>query len=393
MQYRLLAGLLVALGSSASGLAQEPQVIAVAAPTRLDWAFAAGDFGPEGKNLPNDYNARAQRYQLNMPKDYNANKSWPLVLFISAGAGPAGWNNFRQTCNERDMFFCSPYKAGNGTPAAARMHIILDALDDVRRKYRIDPERTYVAGFSGGGRVACTLAYYLPEYFGGVIPICGTNPPPRLTHLRHRLRDRLSVALVTGETDFNRKENELYMQPFLDELGVRSKVWVAKMGHALPNATVIDEVVGWLEADVKRRRDDVTAWPDLAVAADKTPSSDEQAAAQLRAARAALAKDEQIWRGVALLQGGIARWPGSDGGKQAAALLKQVANDDRLLKHIEVQGAEDEQRFLSAQAKAFERFEQQAKAIEAWQMLAQLYAGTAMGRRAEAEIQRLRNKQ
>ena len=42
--------------------------------------------------------------------------------------------------------------------------------------------------------MACTIAYALPEYFGGLIPVCGTNPLPRLTYLRHRAEDRLSVG-------------------------------------------------------------------------------------------------------------------------------------------------------------------------------------------------------
>src|SRR5262249_49936285 len=157
-----------------------------------------------------------------------------------------------------------------------------------------------------------------PEYFAGAIPICGTNPPPRLTYLRHRMQDRLSVAFVTGETDFNRKENEIYMQPWLADIGVRSRLWVVpKMAHSIPDGDVIDEVVGWLEEDGKRRQADAAAWPDLVGAADKTPAAEEQAADLLRAATAALTKEERVWRGVALLQGVTARWPKSDSGKQA----------------------------------------------------------------------------
>ena len=44
------------------------------------------------------------------------------------------------------------------------------------------------------------LAARLPEYLGGVIPVCGTNPLNRLDYLRHRVHDRLSVAFVTGES-------------------------------------------------------------------------------------------------------------------------------------------------------------------------------------------------
>ena len=60
----------------------------------------------------------------------------------------------------------------------------------------------------------------------GVLPVCGTNSFNPPTYLRQRLQDRVSVAFITGETDFNRKENEVYMFPYFQELGIRSELWV-----------------------------------------------------------------------------------------------------------------------------------------------------------------------
>src|SRR5256885_776364 len=134
--------------------------------------------------------------------------------------------------------------------------------------------------------MACAIGFALPEFFGGVIPICGTNPISGPTYLRHRAEDRLSVAFVTGEKDFNRKENEEYMCPWFQEIGVRSKLWVVpKMDHAIPAATVIGEVHAWLAEDLKRRRDDARAHPKLAVKADDTPTGAEQASRFVDAAQ------------------------------------------------------------------------------------------------------------
>ena len=48
------------------------------------------------------------------------------------------------------------------------------------------------------------------------------------------------MAFVTGAGDFNRQENEAYMFPLLQDLGIRSKLWVvAKMGHAIPPPEVL----------------------------------------------------------------------------------------------------------------------------------------------------------
>ena len=157
--------------------------VQISAPTRLDWKFAASAFGPTAAKVPADYDSRRQHYQLFVPRDYNPSKDWPLVVFISPGDDPLGWRYWQKTCEKAGALFCSPYAAGNSCPVGQRTRIVLDMLDDVRRGYKIDPDQTYLTGLSGGGRMACTIAFALPEYFGGVAPACGTNPLPRLDAL------------------------------------------------------------------------------------------------------------------------------------------------------------------------------------------------------------------
>ncbi|MSQ94452.1 MAG: hypothetical protein EXR98_07840 [Gemmataceae bacterium] len=365
----------------------------VAAATRLDWQFAVQGFGPGAAKLPAGYDSTKQRYQLYVPKDHTKEKPAGLVLFISASDQPAGWNIWKAACEKEGILFASPFGAGNSPDSGRRTRVILDILDDVRRQYAIDPDQTYITGFSGGGRMACSIAFALPEYFGGVIPLCGTNPISGPTYLRHRIEERLSVAFVTGEKDFNRKENEVYMAPWFEELGIRSKLWVVpKMAHEIPSSAVITEVHAWLAEDLKRRRDDAKGRPKLAVAHDVTPSAAEQAKRQLESALDDLKQPPRTWRGVALLQGVTQRWGKTESGKQAQALLKEIVNNDKLLERVEVQGSEDEVKSISSQAKALERFGQNAKAIEAWQLLAQNYDGTPIAAKANENIKRLRAK-
>ncbi len=384
----VLVGLLFAVPA----FAQAPKEQRVAAPTRLDWAFAVRGFGPDAAKLPAGFDSTKQRYQLFVPKNYQAKQAWPLVLFISAGEQPAGWPSWQKLCEREGIFFASPFGAGNNTAAGPRTRIILDVLDDVRRLYRIDSDRTYVTGFSGGGRMACSVGFALPECFGGVIPLCGTNPISEPTYLRHRIQDRLSVAFVTGEKDFNRKENEVYMGPWFLDLGIRAKVWVVpKAGHIIPSADVHQEIYTWLEADLPRRREDAKAHPELVVS-NEVPGAEEQAKQFLAAAKGEF-EAGRVWRGITLLQGASQRWGTTDAGKQIRQLLQVMAKDEKLLGAVEEQGAVDELKSLSAQAWALERFGQTPKALEAWQLLAKNYEGTPIGQNAQAEIRRLKSGQ
>ncbi len=385
---------LIAIGCFLSSAAQaQPTERKVAAATRLDWQFAVHGFGPGAAKLPAGFDSTKQRYQLFVPKGISKDKPAALVLFISASDQPAGWNSWKSVCEKEGLLFASPFGAGNSPDPGRRARVILDVLDDIRRLYAIDPDQTYLTGFSGGGRMACSIAFALPEYFGGVIPLCGTNPISGPTYLRHRIEERLSVAFVTGEKDFNRKENEVYMAPWFEELGIRTKLSVVpKMGHEIPPAAVLSEVHAWLAEDLKRRRDDATARPKLAVAHDVTLSAAEQAKRQLEAADDQLKLPARTWRGIALLQGISHRWGKTESGRQTQVLLKEVLNNEKLLERVEVQGAEDEVKAISSQARALERFGQAAKAIEAWQLLAKNYEGTPIAAKANENIKRLRAK-
>ncbi len=362
----------------------------VAAATRLDWELASRGFPLKEAKLPAGYDSTKQKYQLYVPKGYTKDKPAGLVLFISAGDNPTGWTNWQKFCESQGVFFACPYGAGNGTPAGPRTRIILDVLDDVRRQYQIDPDQTYVTGFSGGGRMACAIGFALPEYFGGVIPLCGTNPIPGPAWQRHRVEERLSVAFVTGAKDFNRKENEEYMFPWFQEINVRSKLWVMpNAGHVIPPAATVVEIHAWLAEDLDRRRKGARK---LAVGPDDTPSPVEQSKRWLESAQDDLKSPARTYRGIALLQGVTQRWPKFDAGKKAQGLLRAAVSDDKLLALIEVQGTEDEVKSVSAQAKALERFGNVPKAIEAWGLLAMNYEGTPIGRAALDNIKRLRGK-
>jgi pimeloyl-ACP methyl ester carboxylesterase len=71
----------------------------------------------------------------------------------------------------------------------------------------VDPERTYVGGFSGGSRVALRLALGYPDLFRGALLNAGSDPigsreiplPPRDLFLKFQSSTR--IAYVTGERD------------------------------------------------------------------------------------------------------------------------------------------------------------------------------------------------
>jgi predicted peptidase len=126
-------------------------------------------------------NVETYPYFVTVPKEYEANptKAYPTILFLH-GAGERG--------NNLDTL------RGVGLPPAAAADpnfpfiliapqcpeeqywnpsALIELLDQVRAKYRIDPKRLYLTGLSMGGYGSWALAAERPDLFAAVAPICG----------------------------------------------------------------------------------------------------------------------------------------------------------------------------------------------------------------------------
>jgi pimeloyl-ACP methyl ester carboxylesterase len=336
--------------------------------TRLDWEFAAGP----GAKLPGRYDSRRQRYQLFAPATYKPTKAWPLVVFVSPGDDPLGWRAWSKPCEAADWFFAAAYAAGNSCPPGQRVRAILDVLDDVRRQFRIDPDRTYLCGLAGGSAVACRIAFSLPESFGGIVSLSGDVPLPDLEHLRKRAGDRLSVALVCGRDDPARARQEKYLLPVLDALRIRSKVWVVPdLARGLPPAGTLTEVQRWLEEDLKRRRQDRKE--RLGGSADPTRKS--LATLGLEQARKDLLQTERLSEGAARLGWLVSRYGGTESGEKAAELLAELRRDPRRGRGLAEQTARSQRSYLSVRAGALEALGRAEEARRAWEGVARLAEG------------------
>ena len=331
--------------------------VAVSAPTRLDWTFALSNRSlekPPADWTP-DYDATKQGYELFVPTRKDPKAALPVLLFISPGNAPMGWKSFEKVCKDQGILFVSPHGAGNDCPPKKRVRIVLDALDDVRRNYPTDPDRTYIAGFSGGGRIACYVAFALPELFGGVMPICASEDLREEPWLRHRVIDRLSVALLTGQTDFNRGEVERLRGPYLGAVGVRAKVWTqANLGHGIPGDKTLLEALKWLEEGVAKRQELAKSYPATRTAGDAAPDRGEAAKALLAEGKRKLTKRETTYAGLMLLQGCLQRWPDVPAAEEAKKILLEY--EEKRDKPWEADDLAEQRRFLSAQARALDAY-------------------------------------
>jgi len=301
--------------------------VAVAEPTRLDWTFTVTNRSlrePPAEYLGKGYDSTKQKYDLYLPARKDAKQPVGAIVFVSAGNDAGGWKAFEPACKELGLAFVAVRNAGNDVPPPKRCRIVLDCLDDLRRLVPIDPDRTYLSGFSGGGRMACGIAFALPEHFGGVLPLGAGGDLRAEPWLRHRAIDRLSAALITGTTDFNRGEVERWKGPFWAGIGIRAKVWtVPNHGHAMPPAATLTEAVKWLDEGKVRRTIAAKKFPTTRSSATSTPTREEFAKAVLEEGRTLLDDRATLHRGLMQLKGVYERWPDTDSGKAALKTLTE----------------------------------------------------------------------
>ncbi len=310
--------------SSAQSFVQRRKV-RVTAPTTIDWTYAVS--GKSHAEVPEDllpeYKPTAQRFDLYAPRGAVAGKL-PVILFISFRDTPMGWDLVGPTCMREGVIYIGPHGAGNSTPSAERIRIALDCLDEVRRNFPIDPDRTYLAGYSGGGTMAAQIAMMLPEYFGGVIASnMVVRPPPTPWH-RDRMIHRLSIASIVGENEMAGLEMARIQTPFLQSLGVRARCQVLpRRGHAAPPPQTFDSAFHWLEQAAADRRSSAESRPVLRIQGRVT--REEFAAAVLDDCKTLLEDTSTIRSSLGMLDEIQRRWSDLPVAEEAAALQQEYA--------------------------------------------------------------------
>jgi predicted esterase len=118
---------------------------------------------------------------------------------------PRGW---APVLDRSGVIFVSAARSGNEAEVLSRRApLALLAWANVVARYRVDPDRVYVAGFSGGSRVALRLALAYPDVFRGALLNAGADPigndqaplPPGDLFIRFQQSTRL--VYVTGGED------------------------------------------------------------------------------------------------------------------------------------------------------------------------------------------------
>jgi len=206
---------------------------------------------------PEDYDLEKESFAAYVPKSYTGKKAFGLLVFISpSGDGDlkrfdrdGGWT---KALDEREIIWIGPNNAGNNRAVLPRLGLALDAAHNATKEFKIDPERVYIGGVSGGGRITSWLLLPFPDVFtggysiigadfyknlpaksqGGIYPGVFKTPPAKMLAQAKKRR----YVLLTGDADANREQMQLIHQS-LKKDGWKNCFYfqVPQMGHSAPN--------------------------------------------------------------------------------------------------------------------------------------------------------------
>ena len=251
-----------------------------------------------------------ERFTVYVPSN-PPSEGYGLLVFVPPWENamlPRGW---AAILDRHGVIFVSAANSGNEASILDRREpLALLAAHNVMQRFHVDPERTYVGGFSGGARVALRLALGFPDVFRGAFlnagsdPIGGAETPLPPSGLFSRFQEMTRIVYVSGQNDAVNVEKDAASEQSL--LAWCAFDWYAERspwtGHEVAGPAVLHRALDMLD---KHAKPNVTKLNNCRLRVDQeldktiVQANDLVAAGDLDGARRSLNKIDTRYGGLA----------------------------------------------------------------------------------------------
>ena len=139
---------------------------------------AAPAWGQVDEETEHALGASQRSYKLLVPPGAKARKDMPLVVYLHASTD-ADFERVKRDywpmLRDRTCILALPQSKGKSSWLAGEEKYVVDVIEDVQKRYGVDPKRLILLGVSGGGQVALFLVDHEPNKYRAVI-VVSTNP-------------------------------------------------------------------------------------------------------------------------------------------------------------------------------------------------------------------------
>lgn len=201
----------------------------------------------------------AQTYSVYLPTNYTADRTWPLLLVLDArGRGRLGAELFLPGAEAHGYVILSSDLSRSDDQVEPNLRAVAAMLQDARRHLTVDPQRLYIAGFSGTARFAYALGVLKDRGIQGIGRVTGVisasgGLPQGSTAGREVQWRQPDFPLygTAGQWDFNL--NEMTAQDeAAAEAGVPHRLATFEGAHSWPPQELAAEALEWMRLQAMR---------------------------------------------------------------------------------------------------------------------------------------------
>lgn len=190
-----------------------------------------------------------ETYTLYLPSTYKANSLSPIVfIFDPAARGKAGITPFIEASEKYNYILICSNNAQNG-PYSPNLQIADRLFKSVLPIYAVDEQRIYTAGFSGGSRLAATIAV-LSNAIQGVIA-CGAGFSRNPLYFP-TARNSFSYVGIVGDRDMNYLEINKTKE-WLTNFRLPYELLFFSGEHQWPPPNVLIKAFDWLQLQASKK--------------------------------------------------------------------------------------------------------------------------------------------
>ncbi len=189
-----------------------------------------------------------ETFALYLPSTYDPNKLSSIIfIFEPAARGKFGVERFVQTSERYNHILVSSNLTQNFNKD--NFDVINRLFDSVFNTFAIDKRLVYTAGFSGGSRLATTVAVLTNQIEGVIGCGAGLSPnPPEMPNPSHTF----SYVGLVGTLDMN--YHEMYnATAYLGKINIENELFTNGDPHKWPEPEQLAKAIGFLELQAYKK--------------------------------------------------------------------------------------------------------------------------------------------
>lgn len=198
------------------------------------------------------------KWKIYVPKTYTPTKPAGVIVYVTFSNS---WGGSRRAYNDvlddSNLIWAGVVGAGDKKPMNTRIMRVMLTPAFLARDYKLDPERMFVGGTSGGAQVAAILATSKPQLFKGALFVGDAlawkdKLPAGIEHVRKN-----RYVFVIGSNNTNLKNVQSAAATYR-EAGVEHTelIVMPNVARKAPTANFIQKAIEYLDGKVDAEPDE-----------------------------------------------------------------------------------------------------------------------------------------